>query len=156
MKAKYTAIQVANWFLSSSSMSPKKLQKMLYYAYAWVLTLTNDNKDNLDNRLFDDDRFEAWVHGPVLPNIYQEFKIFGYEEIPARKANDSVGFTPDIEGILKQVQEVYGGYTADELESITHQEAPWKNARNGYSPIELCQKEISDRDIYDCYIQRVA
>ncbi|EGE9348465.1 hypothetical protein IBL91_003145, partial [Listeria monocytogenes] len=60
----YTADQVADWFLCRKAMTPKKLQKMLYYAYAWTLTLTNDNPDDLKNKLFPE-KFEAWVHGPV-------------------------------------------------------------------------------------------
>ena len=34
---------------------------------------------------------------------------------------------------LDQVYEVYGGYDADQLESITHAEEPWTKARNGCS-----------------------
>ena len=33
-----TVSNVAKWFLSKESMTPKKLQKIVYYAYAWFLT----------------------------------------------------------------------------------------------------------------------
>ncbi|MFC6200748.1 Panacea domain-containing protein [Lactiplantibacillus nangangensis] len=155
MSKEYTADTIAKWFLTRSSMSPKKLQKMIYYAYSWVLTLMNDNSSDLKNKLFDDE-FEAWVHGPVIPSIYAKYADYGYHDIEKYVGEESPKVSADIEDILNQVNDVYGGYTADELESMTHQETPWKNARNGYSPIELCQEEISDRDIYDCYIKRVA
>ncbi|ATU69675.1 DUF4065 domain-containing protein [Levilactobacillus brevis] len=155
MAKEYTADTIAKWFLTRSSMSPKKLQKMIYYAYSWVLTLMNDNSSDLQNKLFDDE-FEAWVHGPVIRSIYSEYADYGYHDIEEYVGKKSPELPADIEDILEQVRDVYGGYTADELENMTHQETPWKNARNGYSPIELCQKKISDRDIYDCYIQRVA
>ena len=61
--------KVANFYLSKQSMSPKKLQKILYYAYAWTLALLNDDEEHLNNRLFDS-KFEAWVHGPVLPEVF--------------------------------------------------------------------------------------
>lgn len=38
----YAVTDIVNFFLSRSSMSPKKLQKLLYYAYAWTLSLLND------------------------------------------------------------------------------------------------------------------
>ena len=45
--------KVIDFFLSKESMSPKKLQKMLYYAYAWTLALLNEDEDHLENKLFD-------------------------------------------------------------------------------------------------------
>ena len=33
---------VAQWFLSLSSMSNKKLQKLCYYAYCWFIVFNND------------------------------------------------------------------------------------------------------------------
>ena len=34
-------MDVANWFLSQSSMTHKKLQKLCYYAQAWHCALHN-------------------------------------------------------------------------------------------------------------------
>ena len=50
-----------------------KLQKLVYYAQAWHLALR-------DVPLFEED-FEAWVHGPVIPALYQEYKKFGWRPI---------------------------------------------------------------------------
>ena len=32
---------IANWFLQKEAMSPKKLQKLVYYAYAWNLIVNH-------------------------------------------------------------------------------------------------------------------
>ena len=61
---------LAHAFLSIASMTHKKLQKLCYYAKAWYLALKDEN-------LIDDD-FEAWVHGAVQPNLYQEYKVYGF------------------------------------------------------------------------------
>lgn len=37
-----TPLIVANWFLTKESMTPKKVQKLVYYAYSWYLTLMNE------------------------------------------------------------------------------------------------------------------
>ena len=66
----YNVFDVANWFISKGDISPKKLQKLVYYAYAWYLTFMNDSDNELNNRLFED-RAEAWIHGPVFPKLYR-------------------------------------------------------------------------------------
>ena len=92
-------------------MSPK-ITKMLYYAQSWTITLENENARN-KNRLFREN-FEAWVHGPVIPVVYHEYKHFGYSNIP--QINENIEFDEDIENILEQVFEVYGGYNGNELD----------------------------------------
>lgn len=70
---KLTVFDVANFFRSKEEMSHKKLQKLVYYAYAWYIALKNENKDNLENKLFYNCHFEAWIHGPVCPKLYIEY-----------------------------------------------------------------------------------
>ncbi len=48
--------------LSYGSFSHKKLQKLSYYVYSWYLTLYGEKIADVN--------FEAWVHGPVSPEIY--------------------------------------------------------------------------------------
>lgn len=152
-KGYYDIDDVICWFLAKDSMSPKKLQKLLYYAYAWTLTLGNESVDSLKNRLFEE-KFQAWVHGPVVPSVYHRFKHYGFSNIPQNK-NDKVVFDEDVENVLNQVWEVYGGYNGNELESMTHQEDPWKNARKGLSPIEPSTNIISDKDIFTFYLKEM-
>jgi Uncharacterized phage-associated protein len=150
---KRTVFDVADWFLGKDSMSPKKLQKIVYYAYAWVLTLMNESENDLDIKLFDS-RIEAWVHGPVIPELYHKYKKHGGDIIPQK--SDVPEFETDIKDVLEQVWDVYGKYTGNQLESITHQESPWIKAREGCSPVEICTNEIKDSDIFKCYIERVS
>lgn len=149
----YNLEDVINWFLSKDSMSPKKLQKLLYYAYSWTLTLQNEDVDDLGNKLFAS-KFEAWVHGPVIPSVYQDYRGYGYQNIP-QKIENGIIFDDEIEDVLQQVWEEYGDYTGNQLETITHQEDPWLNAREGYSPVERCNVPITDEDIFEYYIQQV-
>lgn len=147
---KKTVFDVADWFLGKDSMSPKKLQKLVYYAHAWVLTLMNENEDDLDVKLFDS-RIEAWIHGPLIPELYHEYR--GKSMIPQKSSVPC--FDEDIEDIMEQVWDVYGIYTGNQLESITHKESPWIEARGNCPPAEACTNEITDKSIYRCYIERV-
>ncbi|MDT2255436.1 DUF4065 domain-containing protein [Paenibacillus larvae] len=60
-------------FLRLESMT-QKLQKLCYYAYSFYLAI-------YEKKLFDDN-FEAWVHGPVNPQLYTEYREYGWQEIP--------------------------------------------------------------------------
>lgn len=50
-----------------------KLQKLLYYSQAWHLAI-------YDEPLFQD-RIEAWVHGPVVPSVFREYRSFRWSPI---------------------------------------------------------------------------
>ena len=150
MKQSYNIQDVAKWLLSKQSMSPKKLQKMLYYEYSWFLVLFNDSSDDLSQRLFDD-TFEAWVHGPVNYEIYTEYKENGYHEIEQVHENMDKKFEPDVLDSLNEVFNIYSKYNGGELERLTHSEDPWKNARKNCKPLDRSDKKISDSDIYNFY-----
>lgn len=146
----YDVNKVVDFFLHKGSMSPKKLQKLLYYAYAWTLALLNENIDDTNFKLFND-KIEAWIHGPVVPSVYHKYKSYGWNEIPQNQNFDDCTFTPQVLDVLNQVWDVYGNLSGNQLESISHQEMPWQHARVGYAPSESCNKQISDRDIFEYY-----
>lgn len=139
---KYDVVEIANWFLSKSPMSHLKLQKLCYYAQAWSYALNN-------KRMIDTD-FQAWVHGPVAPALYERFKGFGYDSIKicgryVSKIDD------EDEQLLESVWITYGGYTASALEMLTHRELPWMEARVGYRPEQLCRVVISPNTMKKYY-----
>lgn len=146
---------VANFFLEKSSMSTKKLQKIVYYAYGWTLALLNEDINNLQNKLFIN-KIEAWVHGPVIPDLYQQYKDYGWADIPKKDESVSVVsmFNSDELDILNQVWDVYGKYTANELEWISHKEYPWINARKGIPVYSPSSNSIKDEDIFRFFIEQ--
>lgn len=100
-----------------------KLQKILYYIQAWNLALLNEP-------LFEED-FEAWLHGPVIRKVWDEYKghsvLIG--ELSEQDENINLKFTEDQEDVIEDVIDAYGNKSGYYLESLTHQEDPWKNAR---------------------------
>lgn len=150
----YTVFDIANWFLRNvKDITNKKLQKLVYYAYSWHLVFNNESVDDLSIRLFDS-KFEAWVHGAVVPELYDKYRQFGSSILPSN--NDELPqFSDDEIDVLNQVVEIYGNYNGNELESINHQELPWINARKGLTTYEPSHIIISDVDIYNCYSERL-
>jgi uncharacterized phage-associated protein len=110
-----------------------KLQKLVYYAQAWHAAL------NGGEPLFGE-RIEAWVHGPVCPELYQRFRAHRWNPI-----TDDVP-KPDLPKEvcehLDEILEVYGAFTGLELERLTHQEEPWRATRGDLLADEPCSREI--------------
>ncbi|MGB9781868.1 MAG: type II TA system antitoxin MqsA family protein [Moorellaceae bacterium] len=136
---------VANFFLSKvdneagSAITPLKLQKLLYYAQGWHLAF-------FDAPLFTSD-LEAWVHGPVCPEIYYKYRDYGYRSIEKVEENVDALFDISQVELLNVINEVYGIFDAKVLERMTHKDEPWREARKGYQTGELCNEIISKESI---------
>lgn len=124
-----SVFDVANYILKSigSQISTMKLQKLVYYCQAWNLVWTS-------KPLFKE-HFEAWVNGPVCPELFREHKgKFFISQINPKKLTTSL--TLENKRRINIVLEAYGKYSGAELSYMTHKEDPWKNARKGTHPSE--------------------
>lgn len=126
-------------------MTPKKLQKLSYYFEAWGNALFNTS-------LIHDTFFEAWVHGPVSPELYQKYKEYGWNEIEKSDTNTDLEFEKDSLFLLESVWETYGDKSANELEALTHSEMPWIKARGSLGDNEPCTNRISGEDMREFYL----
>lgn len=146
---------VAQWFLHQESMSHKKLQKVCYYAYAWFIVFFNDPESTSDHiNTLCPTGFEAWVHGPVCPELYQYYRTYGWNDIPYVEKQPS--FPSDVDDLLYQVWNTYGSFSADQLEQLTHNEIPWQKARNGKNTDEPSNNKIDDMIIFHYYSKKLA
>lgn len=121
-----TCRDVAKYFLSLADedagdlISNLKLQKLIYYAQGFHLAL-------FDEPLFHDE-IEAWIHGPVVPNLYREYKAYGAGPIPKPDDLDYSIFDERTREFLDEVYSVFGQYSAWKLRNMTHEEPPWRDA----------------------------
>lgn len=105
-------------------MSNLKLQKLLYYTQGFHLAV-------FGKPLFVEP-IEAWKHGPVVPEVYEEYKHHGAGAIPCPE-----GVWGEIEGeltneqrdLISEVYQEYGQYEASALLRMTHAEPPWRQTR---------------------------
>ncbi|MDO4680889.1 MAG: DUF4065 domain-containing protein [Aerococcus sp.] len=118
-----------NSFLDSELM----LQKLMYYAQKTSLALTG--------RTLFDEKFEAWVHGPVLKSLRFYFDSY----IPYNKDEDQLTDTDKY--IINYVIYAYGQYAPWKLRDMSHQEIAWKKARKGLSGSMYGSREIEVDDI---------
>jgi len=127
------------------SISNLMLQKLLYYAHAWHLVMRG-------GPLFWEP-VEAWVHGPVIPCVFRRFKTFGWDPIILDSAPCS---DANLNGYLDSIFDTYGGYSAKQLERLTHLESPWRDARAGLPPDQPSNAVISNEAIRSYYSARLA
>ena len=118
---------ITNYILSMSEedvgdgISNLKLQKLLYYCQGTYLAIKG-------TPLFEHP-IEAWEHGPVVPEIYHQYKEHGSDNIPLPMDADltPVNSNNEVKGILDDVYNVYGQFSAWRLRDMTHSEPPWKD-----------------------------
>jgi uncharacterized phage-associated protein len=133
-----TANDVASYLLMTANdlevpLSNLKLQKMLYYAQGWHLAVNG-------SALFPDS-IEAWIHGPVVPSVYQVYKNHGFGPLTAdTKPPHLAKETKEFLGTLFRY---YIKFSPHELELATHREEPWKAAREGLAPDQPSRNTIS-------------
>lgn len=129
----YSPKSIANYFLElasskDESITPMKLQKLVYYAQGWYAGYTSKPLIN--------ETIEAWQYGPVVSSLYHEFKQFGSSVIRSKATDfdsENLSFcvvpSPKEEPIRKFLANVwgsYGQYTGIKLSEMTHAEgSPW-------------------------------
>lgn len=139
----YRVLDVSRYIINyindnDDGISNLKLQKILYFVQAYFLIEKKDSEPCFREPI------EAWDFGPVVPEAYYEFKQFGSANIPfistyfefdsdskwhikRVKYDDSIIAGKDKE-LINIVVDKFSKFSATDLVTITHNQAPWKNA----------------------------
>lgn len=155
MAGRYAAIDIARYVINYSweidaPMSNLKLQKILY--------LIQGNFLRIFNKPCFFDEIEAWKFGPVVPNVYSEFKRYGsnyinkidyfYEFYPnklepiKKKYVDNID-NPEEAKVIADIVYACKDYSSSYLVDLTHRQSPWKKAygkNNNTITIELMKE----------------
>ncbi|SFB92366.1 Panacea domain-containing protein [Algibacter lectus] len=132
---KTTVFDIVKYILSQTGyISAVKLQKLVYYSQAWSLVW--DDKPLFDSKI------EAWVDGPVVPDLYQEHK--GKFTVSIDDFNGDVSnLSSDNISTIDEVLKAYSDKNAQWLSDLTHMEDPWLNARKGLLGSQRGNNEIT-------------
>ncbi|HIU64253.1 MAG TPA: DUF4065 domain-containing protein [Candidatus Avacidaminococcus intestinavium] len=165
-KAMEAATQLKNLFSVSDKMlrvisyvfeklgevTPLMLQKLLYFVQGVSYAL---NKKPMFY-----ENCQAWVHGPVYPEVYDIFRDFKYNPIEDARFIIFEGtkdeLTEDERRVVDLVVNTFGEYGGKVLERITHSEIPWKQARKGYGDHIPSSELISMESIEAYYVEKNA
>lgn len=165
-KAMDAAIQLESLFSVSDKMlrvisyvferleevTPLMLQKLLYFiqGVSYALNAKPMFTENC----------QAWVHGPVYPEVYDIFRDFKYNPIEDARfvifecAEDVL--TEEECRTIDLVVNTFGEYGGKVLERITHEEMPWKLARKGYTDNIPSNETITMENIEEYYTEKNA
>ncbi|WP_195157660.1 Panacea domain-containing protein [Flavobacterium columnare] len=143
------------------SISPLKLQKLLYYIQSWHIT-------KFEKEILFETMPEAWVNGPVYRPIYDKYKSTFFknenfqnsldEESLSKELSkklETLNLSKDKQDLVFSVLNAYGKLSDEKLVLMTHSEEPWNEARQGLSPIERSEKKISIDTIFNYYNSRL-
>lgn len=117
------------------SVTNLKLQKLLYFIQADFLVDTGSPCFN--------EEIEAWDFGPVVPEVYHEYKYFGNSNIVLSDRVPPFINERDENRIREMVDEGTR-YSASDLVRITHNQAPWRNAYRRYYNNIISKEAIRD------------
>ncbi len=146
--------------LKGLTISPLKLQKLLYYVQAWYMVFYG--RENVPFS----DKPQAWVNGPVYPVIFHVYKTKTANMCDHLKASDFYEGAPEkgLEEIcdnihldfelLESIILLYGSKTQNDLIFLTHSEKPWVEMREGLRPFDRSERELSLDTMYQYYKER--
>lgn len=134
---------IAYLFKGLNEVTPLMLQKLLYLIQGTSYAL-------YDHSMFIE-HSQAWVHGPVYPDVYHLFKQFSFNPID----DDRFVLFEELENTLSEeechvidlVIHTYGLYSTKVLETITHTQDPWISARKGYKGTVPSHEPIIEENI---------
>jgi uncharacterized phage-associated protein len=137
------AKRVADYLIYKSSLEEEpitnlKLQKLLYYSQGFYLAIYN--------KVLFEDLICKWTHGPVVPNVYHQFKSFGSNPITPINDFDVSDFSSDELSLINDVYSVYGQFSGSALRNMTHIEPPWADTEDAEEiPVSLMDKYFKTR-----------
>lgn len=131
-------------------ITPLALQKILYYAQAFFYALFGEE-------LFGDN-CQAWAYGPVYPDVYYKYKVYGYNPIENPLVSEDSDLTElttrEIE-FLDAIISAFGCYSGTVLKRMTHSEKPWRETRGNLLPGDRSVTEIEKAVIHEYFDQVV-
>ena len=136
-------------------ISPIKLQKSLYFLFAYWGGLVRkstlypqsveENFSQYDEYLYDEE-IEAWVYGPVIPDVYREGNIKNFYNENLFQGKEKI--KEFIDGLLEELFDV-SDFT---LVEISHNDKSWKNNFNRSS--QFHNNTIPKEDITEEYVSK--
>lgn len=122
----YRARSIARYIIErcnsqNKTISNLKLQKILYFIQAEFLV--NANQPCFPEQI------EAWDFGPVVPEVYHEYKIYGSANIPYfRRLESPIAISTQDREMIDDMVDECNKYSASALVEITHHQSPWMEA----------------------------
>ena len=133
----HPANAIANYVLEKGdaediAITPMQVLKLTYILHGWCLGVSGNSLIK--------EKVKAWEYGPVIPEVYYEFRDYRDNAISGRAHNgstlyyfdDAIPFSPNhtMGEFLTAVWNAYKDYNGLELSSMTHKVGtPWYHTK---------------------------
>lgn len=120
-----------------------KLNKLLYFSSLMYFSVFNKNLINSN--------FERWDNGPVLRDVYKEFR---YKDLVSNSECTLDVGSPEEKKIIQIINFIYGDKTSKELSEETHKHNIWIDAsQNEYLDFQRIDLSIVNymQSLYSIY-----
>lgn len=139
-----SVLDVAEYVLQKTGpLGSLKLQKLVYYAQAWSLVWRN--------RALFSERVEAWINGPAVPVLWQ---VHQGKAPTASVGGDPARLRDDERATIDEILHYYGRESPRTLRNLSHDEAPWQDARAGLPENKPSTAEITHESMRAFYSAR--
>lgn len=162
LDAKTLACYIIKYYqekFTQEEISPLKLQKSLYFCFAYwggFIRKNNSYSDetkeitlNYSEYLFDN-KIEAWVYGPVIPDVYQEYHSNNLNKYENNNLFNDIRYVQEyINNILDDILPL----NDFKLVEISHEDQCWKRhfkGKNMFHNIEIPKEEIIREYVKNC------
>jgi uncharacterized phage-associated protein len=158
----YDARVIANFVLDTADrlglpITNMALNKIIYFSHGWYLA---QHREPLVNY-----KFEAWEHGPVLPNVYHQFKSYRDRPIDGRATSINLETGRDELAVgaidildkqfLERMTSFYGLKPAHILSSMSHEsDAPWAQTRGAKARPGMVISDESIRGYFELKLSK--
>lgn len=146
----YSVFDVASYFRTlideeeGDLLTNMKLQKLCYFAQG-VASMVREVP------LFHEE-IQAWDHGPVVPELWHEYKGYGKGRIPPLADFDYSRIAPEDQELIINVYNSYGQFSGWKLSEMTHAEGPWREVyRRGLNNVitnEAIKEYFNSKDVF--------
>ena len=138
----YSAFEVARYIIHHEAqqnrpVSNLRLQKLLYFVQAKFVMDSHGTSPCFYEKM------EAWGFGPVVREVYYEYRYYGGAMIPPER-NFSTTITPRDQSMIDEILNDCAQFSTSALVDITHSQTPWQEARR-------YNKEITTAAIYNYF-----
>lgn len=146
----YSSLLIASAFVkkgidTGQPITQMKLQKMVYFAQGVHLALYDESLIT--------ESFQAWKYGPVIPDIYHAYKMYGSNPINevtwvlngACSDEDLALMSENAKKTINYTWDSLKGINAVQLSNWTHKEgSPWKKYyTDGINDVRIPNEDIT-------------
>lgn len=107
--------------INHKKMTHLQIHKISYFIFGYLI---REGHDNITEALYKNEQFQAWSYGPVIPSVYEKFKIFNSMPILSDgEKYDEIDKLPNVNEVILNLL----NHDIFDLVKISHKHSFWRD-----------------------------